>query len=431
MRTSLRRGSAVSPSNGSPSNGSPSNIAYVLKRYPRFSETFIVNELLAHERAGTQLNVYSLRPLVDTHFQPAIARVRAPVRYLASGSVRPGEFWAQLEPWLRDHPASVAALAGAIDAEGIDVYQAIELASDVVRRQIDHIHAHFATSATTVARLASLLTGVPYSFTAHAKDIYHESVDSSALRQKIADSAVVISVSDFNVSYLRSEYPDQADKVVRVFNGLTLDDFPFAKRTKNDRQPPLVLAVGRLVEKKGFDDLVQACALLRERGHTFRCVIVGGGELAGALQRQIDEADLGGIVQLAGPVPLDRVRQLMGEASMLVAPCVTASSGDRDGMPTVLLEAMACGTPCVATDVTGIPEIIHNRVTGLLVPERSPHDLAGAIAELLTSPALGHRHASAARARIEHDFDVDRNAALLRTLFASASHAARSLAEAV
>lgn len=421
MRTSLADCSAVSPT----------RIAYVLKRYPRFSETFIVNELLAHERAGTQLNIYSLRPLADTHFQPAIARVRAPVRYLTSDSVRPGEFWTQLEPWLRNRPASVAALAGAMGAEGIDVYQSLELASDVARRQIEHIHAHFATSATTVARLASLLTGVPYSFTAHAKDIYHESVDSSALRQKIADSAAVVTVSDFNLSYLRSEYPDQADKVVRVFNGLTLDDFNFNRRVQNELQPPLILAVGRLVEKKGFDDLVRACALLREREHSFRCTIVGGGELAGTIQRQIDDAALVGIVQLAGPAPLDRVRQLMEEASMLVAPCVTASTGDRDGMPTVLLEAMACGTPCLATDVTGIPEIIHNRVTGLLVPERSPRELAAAIAKLLNNPALGNRLASAARERIEHDFNVDRNAALLRTLFASASHATRSLAEAV
>ena len=409
----------------------PLRLAYVVKRYPRFSETFVVNELLAHEAAGVDTHVFALRPPADTHFQPAIARVRAPVRYLKSVAVRAGEFWSRLEPWLRRRPDAAAALSNALDADGVEVYQALELADQLTAHRVDHIHAHFATSAATVARLASLLTGIPYTFTAHAKDIYHESVNAAALEQKIADSHAVVTVSEFNVAWLRNAYPHLANKVVRVFNGLPLEGLSMRRPRSTPPGPPLVLAVGRLVEKKGFDDLVRACAILRDRRVDFRCLIVGGGELATALQHQVDAAALGDRVQLAGPLPSDHVVRLLREASALVAPCVTATSGDRDGMPTILLEAMACGAPCVATDVTGIPEIVEDRRTGLLTPEREPEQLAASIGELIADRRLAQLLAYNARRRIEQDFDAQRNASTLRQVFGSGVARKRELAEAI
>lgn len=399
-------------------NSSAGKIGYVLKRYPRFSETFVVNEILAHEAAGANIEIFALRPTVDAHFQPAIAEVRAPVRYLTSQSVRGNDFWTALAPWLSDQPLAVAELADSVDVEALEVVQALELASLVRSRGIEHLHAHFATSATTVARLTSLLTGVPYTFTAHAKDIFDNSVNPVALGQKIADAAAVVTVSEFNVDQLSAAYPQHSDKITRIYNGLPLEKFPF-RITAPTFNRPLVLAVGRLVEKKGFDDLILASQILVERNVSFECRIIGDGEGAGALRRLIHELQLNDKVTLCGAAPSDRVRELMAEAAVFVAPCVTAASGDRDGMPTVLLEAMATGAPCVATDVTGIPEIVRNGDTGLLVAERSPAQLAVAIERLLLAPPLGEEFARRARRLIENEFDSHRNAERIRQLFAA------------
>ncbi len=393
-------------------------IAYVLKRYPRFSETFVVNEILAHEAAGFELDIFALRPPADSRFQPDIARVKAEVNYLRNGSLRAGQLWQQLTPFLEGRNEAVFELAAALDTNGEEVCQALELAQAVQRRGMTHLHAHFGTSATTVARMASLLTGVPYTFTAHAKDIFHEYVDANALEQKIADAARVVTVSQFNLNHVSAAYPEHADKIRRIYNGLPLDRYPF--RTDAPREP-LVLAVGRLVEKKGFEDLVTACGVLRDRGIGFRCEIVGGGDLHDTLQLQIGRLELGSRVQLTGSLPSDQVAERMRKAAVLAAPCITASTGDRDGLPTVLLEAMATGTPCVATDVTGIPEVIRDGETGILLPERQPSLLSDALATLLTDPSLGRKFAIAARQLIEQSFDVERNARQLRQVFTEAA----------
>lgn len=404
-------------------------IAYVLKRYPRFSETFVVNEILAHEAAGIDLDIFALRPPTDSRFQPDIARVKGEVTYLSSGSLRANQLWHQIKPFLANRDEALFDVAGALDTNGEEVCQALELAQSVQQRGITHLHAHFGTSATTVARMASVLTGVPYTFTAHAKDIFHEYVDNNALQQKIADAASVVTVSQFNVDYLSQAYPQHADKIVRIYNGLQLAKYPFRADVARE---PLILAVGRLVEKKGFDDLVAACGTLRDRGVDFRCEIVGGGDLHHALSQQIGQLELGSQVQLVGSLPSDQVAERMRHAAVLAVPCVTASTGDRDGLPTVLLEAMATGTPCVATEVTGIPEVIRDGVTGILLPERQPLQLANALAKLLNDGALGRKLAVSARQLIEQSFDVQRNAEQLRRVMAEPTLKSATLfAEAV
>ncbi|MCA9239592.1 MAG: glycosyltransferase, partial [Planctomycetales bacterium] len=285
-------------------------IAYVLKRYPRFSETFVVNEILAHEDAGVDVEIFALRPPLDTRFQPEIARVKGEVTYLSNGGIRAGQFWDSLRRLLADRDSRLFDLADAPDADGDEVYQAMELAQAVRARGVTHMHAHFGTSATTVARLASLLTGVPYTFTAHAKDIFHEYVDADALGRKIADAARVITVSDFNTSHLANEYPEYADKIVRVYNGIQLGKYPL--RVPAERRP-LVLAVGRLVEKKGFDDLIAACGILRDQGIDFECEIIGDGDQHASLASQVEQLDLGASVSLVGALPSDAVAARMRE----------------------------------------------------------------------------------------------------------------------
>lgn len=398
----------------------PLHVAYVLKRYPRFSETFVVNEILAHERAGTRVSIYALRPPADTHFQPAIARVRAQVTYLQSVGVRVDDFWQLLGSHLAGDRWQ--GLGGASNCDGIEVFQALQLSRLLCDAEVDHIHAHFATSAAAVARIASRLSGIPYSFTAHAKDIYHEYVDPDDLSRKLADAQAVVTVSDFNRQHLEHQFPNCADKVHRIYNGLPLDEFVYLRA---ESRLPVILAIGRLVEKKGFSDLVAACALLAQIGLPFRCDVIGGGELEIPLRRQISSLGLESHVRMLGPQPLDEVVGALRRAAVLAVPCVTASTGDRDGMPTVLLEAMALGTPCVATEVTGIPEVVRNEETGLLVPERSPEQLANAIRRLLADRQLACNLQANARRLIEQQFDVDRNAAELRKHFtASVSHSA-------
>lgn len=395
-----------------PDTASAGRVGYVLKRYPRLSETFIVTELLAREAAGEDIAIASLGFARDPRFHPVIAAVRAPVTWVPEIHGTPA-LWEVLRTARRDLPGLPAVLPELLALSPVEAAQVLHVAGWVRSAGITHLHAHFATLATTVARLASALAGVPYSFTAHAKDIFHDSVDPVALRAKLADAHHVVTVSEFNVRWLRERFGDAAARVRPVHNGLDVAGLPFSEpRLRNGR----VAFVGRLVEKKGLADLIDAIALLRERGRPVPLDVVGGGVLDGALREQAQVLGLGDLVTFHGPLPSDLVRQVLREASVFAAPCVHASDGDRDGLPTVLLEAMAAGTPCVSTPVTGIPEaIVHGR-TGLLVGEREPDALADAIERLLDDAELRVRLATAARAHLEERFDSRVQAAELARL---------------
>lgn len=406
----------------------PLPVGYVVKRYPRFSETFIVSEILAHEAAGLPVEIFSLYPPNDTHFQDSLASVRAPVTYLAADSLRATEFWTGLQQAADLVPGVCAALDGARGEQARDLYQALLLAREVRLKNLEHLHAHFATAATTVVRMAARFAGVPYSFTAHAKDIFHASTDSDGLRRNLSEAAAVVTVSDYNLEYLRQTYGPAAARVRRIYNGLDLDQLDAASPC--DRASRIV-AVGRLIEKKGFSDLVEACRVLADRDRRFECLIIGTGPLEAPLRAQIDARQLTGRVELLGPRPRNDVLCYMRSAAVCAAPSVVGADGDRDGLPTVLLEAMAVGTPCVSTDVTGIPEAIRDGETGFVVPQHDPVALATASERLLDDPILRVEIAGRARRLVETQFDVRRNAAELRELFLSARSARRETAQGV
>ncbi|HEU5249031.1 MAG TPA: glycosyltransferase family 4 protein [Thermoanaerobaculia bacterium] len=391
-------------------------VGYVVKRFPRYSETFIVNEILAHEAAGVRIEIFSLRPPNDTHFQDSLSRVRAPVSYVPFSSVKAVEFWQAVEAAAEVCPAVWSELHRAVGDDPHDVYQALVLAREVAIREIDHLHAHFATTPASVARLAAFFAGIPFSFTAHAKDIFHESVRPADLARKLSEAQAVVTVSDYNAEFLRQSLGSAAARVRRVYNGLELVRFPY--RDPQDRKLEIV-AVGRLVEKKGFGDLVAACSLLAGWGRDFRCEIIGTGPLQEDLARLVESHGLEEQVVLLGPRPRSEIIERVSRASVFVAPCVIGSDGDRDGLPTALLEAMALGTPCISTEVTGIPEVLHDGETGLLVRPGAWADLALAIARLLDDANLRVRLARAARRLIEREFDLERNAAQLRDVFDS------------
>ncbi|OLC07093.1 MAG: colanic acid biosynthesis glycosyltransferase WcaL [Gemmatimonadetes bacterium 13_1_40CM_70_11] len=406
----------------------PTRVGYVVKRYPRYSETFIVGEIAAHEAAGLEVEIFSLFPPNDSHFQDAIARVRAPVHYLPSQGVKAVDLWGSLEDAAAVLPGFWGELEAARGEDALLVHQAAALACEVQRRAIRHLHAHFASAAATVTRLASRFARVPYTFTAHAKDIFHESVRPDDLRRKLGDAAATITVSDYNRDYLTLTYGPTAARVDRVYNGVDLEQFPYESP---ERRPPRIASVGRLVEKKGLADLVEACDMLRHRVRAFHCEIIGTGPLELALRALIQRRGLEEHVRLLGPRPRSEVIELIRSAAVLAAPCVIGSDGDRDGLPTVLVEAMALGTPCVSTDVTGIPELLQSGESGLVVPQHDLRALAAALERLLTDPGLRVRLAARARRRVEAEFDVRRTAARLRAIFHQASSAAVPLARAV
>lgn len=395
-------------------------IAYVLKRYPRYSETFIVNEILAHEAVGLDLRIFSLRPPTDTHFQDILARVRAPLTYLPYASIKTLDFWKAIETTGRILPGLWPTLETAQDECYRDVYQALMLAQAVNEQGIQHLHAHFATSATTVARLAARFAGISYTFTAHAKDIFHQDVNTDDLRCKLTEAASVVTVSDYNQNYLLNKYGTAAaTTVTRIYNGLDLTRFPYTSPLKRDQQ---ILAVGRLVEKKGFIDLVEACAILNNQGQGIHCQIIGSGPLQDELETRIRQLGVEDKVELLGPRPQQDIIQHVRDATVLAAPCVVGSDGNQDGLPTVLLEAMALGTPCISTDVTGIPEVIQNNETGLMVPQQHPQALADAIKKLLQDATLRVQLSKAARHLIETEFDIHRNTKQMRKCFVAALH---------
>ncbi len=390
-------------------------VGYVTKVYPRFSETFIVSEVLALEALGLDVEIVSLRPPVEGRFHAALAEVRAPVTYLPAYGLKAVDLWSALCGPLREGiDAETQRLLGEADAR--DAHQALLLAEWVRERGIEHLHAHFASVAAVVARLAARLAGVTWSVTAHAKDIYLDDVDAGQLRALLTDAAAVVTVSEHNVGHLREVIGAVDARVHRIYNGIDLTAFPYAPGAP-ESSTPVVVSVGRLVEKKGFEVLIDACALLRDAGRPVACRIVGDGERRDALAARIAERGLGGLVDLVGPLQQERVREEVRAATVFAGPYVVSADGNRDGLPTVLLEAMALGTPCVSTDVTGVPEAVRHDETGLLVGQHDVAATAAAIARLLDDAALRGRLSRAARAHVEEHFDVRRQAAQLLELY--------------
>jgi glycosyltransferase involved in cell wall biosynthesis len=386
-------------------------LLYVLKRFPRVSETFVINELLALERRGERILVDALLKPEDGPRHRELERLRAEVRYLPR------------YPRLRDREVASAHLSlalrspirwlrHAIRARRADTWRRFVQAGLVARRarreRVRHIHAHFVTAAAEVARDAAALARIQFTVTAHAKDIYqHE--NAPLLASRLDGAAAVITISEFNARHLREALPGVP--IRHVPNAMPLQP------ATNGRADDLVLCVARLIPKKGVDLLIEAFALLSRELENVRVEIVGDGPLAGELRRLASRRGVQDRVEFRGPLPSDGVDAALLRASLLALPCRVATDGDRDGIPTVLLEAMARGVPVVSTRVSGIPEVVRDNETGLLVAPEDPEALAKAIARLLRDRSLAASQAAAARSLIQERFDPRRTAALLQAAF--------------
>lgn len=408
------------PSNVIPAGQGP--IAYVLKMYPRFSETFIVSEILAREAAGEEVVIYSMRPPVDHRFHPELARVQAPV-YPISRATSPRRFWdvvrAASAQDVRLAEGIASSLPDLLRESADDAEQAITVSALALEHGVRHFHAHFASMSTTVARLASLITGIPYSFTAHAKDIFHESVDPDDLRRKLRDAHHAITISNFNLEFLRTTYGKAVtSRLHLVYNGIDLDRFAYRPRAQMP-EAPRILSVGRLVEKKGFDQLVAAAAQLLKAGRELTVTIIGEGPLRAELTQQIVDLGVQDHVRLLGPRTQEEVREALMSHDLFVAPFQVAADGNADGLPTVLLEAMAVGIPIVAGDVTAVGEVIRTGETGWLVPSNDLPALVSAMSEALDSTTDIDTITAGARARVEELFNTHEQAKNLRALSSS------------
>ncbi len=412
----------------------PASIGYVLKRFPRLSETFILNELLALQRLGTPVDVYALGDPREAQHHRLLRELRSPVYYLpprqALCTVRlrrlvPAD-GARQDLSLREVAAPRADEEGPYPGKRFAQCQTLQmqaaaLACAAQARGVQHLHAHFASDAATVAMLASRLSGIGFSFTAHAKDIYHSyshpQWDRAFLRDKLRAARFVVTVSDYNRDHLQALAGPGRATVHRLYNGVDLQRLAFHVEP---REPALILAVGRLVEKKGFRYLIEACARLQAEGLDFRCEVIGDGPERADLAARIAAHGLAERITLRGALPQEMVLERLRRAALFVLPCVVTASGDRDGLPTVLLEAMALGTPAVSTRVAGIPEIIDDGVTGRLVPPADPAALARALGDLLCMPAAARlRLARQARRKAERLFDLHANVRALNALFAT------------
>jgi glycosyltransferase involved in cell wall biosynthesis len=390
-------------------------IAYIVRAYPRLSETFIVQEVLQMEDRGAKLTLFAFKDPAESIRNPAVDRVQAPVFYFQLESV--GDWLDTIAEHARQLLRSPArygkalGLAVRLVAQGGPIkpfFLAPQLARHIHRLHIEHLHAHFANKPAAIARYASLLTGVPYSFTAHAKDLYLTAPDSIA--GKAVRAQFITTCTKYNADYLRGILflADQR-KVHTVYHGVDTGRFRPGSRA-SPQGPPSIVSVGRLVPKKGHGNLIAAARILHEQQVPFRLGIYGGGDLKGELQQQIDAADLSRVVRLHGSRTQDELVEAYRKADIFVLAPVVTPNGDRDGIPNVLLEAMAMGLPPVSTTISGIPEVVEDGVNGLLVPSDDPSSLAAALMRLLSSPVLRTQLGDCAVKSIRDRFDATENA---------------------
>jgi glycosyltransferase involved in cell wall biosynthesis len=400
-------------------------VAYLLKRFPRLSETFILHEILGLERAGVRLAIYSIMDPEEKVVHADVARLSTKVEYFPRGVTGFLRIAVAHFSLLLSLPARyLSTLLDALLRRRLTALKHFMRAGWIADRlrgtDARHLHAHFAHGPASVAHFASMLSSVPFSFTAHAKDIYTSPPD--LLGAKIRAARFVVTCTEYNARHLTSLAGDAAQRIKRIYHGVDLEKFrPCCDRDRMSASDLRVLAIGRLVEKKGFTYLVDAVRSLTSVGRRLHLRIVGGGELKPLLERQIAQLGLDGVVELVGPRPQEQVVELYRSADVFVLPCVVTDNGDRDGIPNVLVEAMRMGVPVVSTAISGIPELVIDGTTGLLVPPRDVPSLVKAIERLADNPEERRSLSARAADHVSKKFDLCSNVDVLKSLLLAES----------
>lgn len=400
----------------------PLRVAYIMSRFPKLTETFILYEMMAMERMKVHIGVYPLLrekthvmhpealPFVETaHFHPFISLsiIRAHFYFLWR---KPRTYLGALWTLLRANWGSFRFFVGALGIFPKSVFFARQMEIE----EIHHVHAHFASHPAAAAFIIHRLTGISYSFTAHGSDLHR---DRHMLLEKVAEAEFVVAISDYNKRLIISECRENyQDKVMVIHCGVDTDVFQFRSNEtsfEKGEKPFMILCVGTLHEVKGQTYLIEACRILQEKGVDFVCHFVGGGPDEFALRKFSAAVGLSERIYFHGRQKQERIAQLLQDADVLVAPSVPTDDGRREGIPVVLIEAMSSGVPVIGSDLSGIPELILHESTGLLVPPRDALALAIALERYYREPVLRKSFALAGREIVVKEFNLYGNAAKL------------------
>lgn len=394
-------------------------LAFVVNQFPRQVDAYFLRELSGLAASGLDYAIYSLLPaprgwavhadakklLERTVYPPSPARLAGAA---LAGAVRSPRVLASTcaqVAW--GHRSMPAALAKSLAI----VPQSVAFAADMRRRRVRHIHANWATYPGTAALLISRLTGIPYSFSGHATDIF---VHHAMLEEKIRAARFVLTCTRYNREYLAGIAPERKEAIETIYHGV---DLPRFARNGVAREPDLILSVGTLRSCKGFDDLIRAVGILKDRGRTVRCEIVGEGEDRAALEQLIAELRLGEQVRLVGYRPQEEVIPAYHRAAAVALP---AHHEDHFGIPNILIEGLAAGAPIVCTELPSMGELVEHERSGLFIPERNPVALADALVRLLEAPEWAQGLAEEGRRRVVEHFDMERTVARLAERLAAA-----------
>jgi glycosyltransferase involved in cell wall biosynthesis len=387
--------------------------AYVLLWFPKPSETFIFREVVNLWNMGLPLKVFTLYGELRTHLSPEMRLVQVPTERL--GTAHTGRFFLDLAYWLGRNRSLTLGLLREVPFRRWNGFEkggeslwaflcAFRLARRFEQESIRHIHAPWACGPATAAWVASRLTGIPFSFTGRAHDIYPP---DGAIREKFRDAMLVRTETRTGSAHLSTYAGVHAWKLRVTYNGVPLKEVPLAAVPMSS--PYRLLAVGRFVPTKGFDVLLRACRILVRSGVDLHLTLAGDGSRMAQLRYLAGRLGLTGRVSFPGFVTHDRVSDLFLQSDLFVMPSVVDRSGNRDGLPTVILEALLHRVPVVATDVSGIFEIIQDGVTGFLVPPGDSRALADAIGRMVGDRARAVEMAERGMARVHEEFDAWRN----------------------
>ena len=382
------------------------SFAYLFERFPSFGQTFCYREVAELYRQGIAPPIFSIRNPKDEPPQDWDACIVERVHYLPEekellddvqraskkGKLTP-EIIAALDEWGRR-------------TDFLRLYQAVYIGLRLQNIGIRHVHAHFAGMAARTAFWLARFFSITFSFTAHANDIFAPRKFEIGLDKLVAAARLVVTETDYAENFLRERFPERADRIHRIYNGLNLAEFG---RANFSSDPPLIVAVGRLITKKGFANLVRTCSLLVERGRSFRCKIFGEGPLEKDLRAQIEDLGLQERIQLPGPKPQRELRARLANANVFVLPSVPEPAGGMDNLPTVIMEAMATGLPVVSTSIGGIPEMVIDQESGFLVQPEDAVALADAIEKVTNDRSLGEKLGQAGYERAQKLFSIEKN----------------------
>jgi colanic acid/amylovoran biosynthesis glycosyltransferase len=396
-------------------------ILYLLHWFPAISETFILREIITLQNQGESIDIFSMNPSPDKIEHSEVEQFKGRLVTYKSGFISclgTHLYWIIKSPvkyfgilWLI---LSKISHSKTVTVSMRSFSKGLHFARFIKESEYRHIHAHFGNAPATCAWVIGSLLSIPFSFTLHAVDVF---LPDMLLVKKVQDAKFVAAISNFNIKYLSERFQNiDTGKITLVRCGIKPGEFRF-RSASGVSKPVRLLSIGRMVETKGFRDLLDALKLLLKTRFDYQLTIIGGGEKLSEFKQYASDSGISDKVIFTGPLPQNDVRKHMENADIFVLACLVNEKGDRDGIPVVLMEALAMGIPTISTDVSGIPELVKNFDTGLVVPEKNPQALSDAILLFASENDLRKRLSVNGRRLVEEEFNIEKNASLLGKMF--------------